>query len=86
MPSALPFDNFSQFESLQLSIKVSSDVQGEIKVILRDSEGAYGAWLTQGFLNDNWLTLTLPLLKPTLQSNPELNLGHIIQVQVGFQT
>ena len=76
---------FNNFSSLQLPIKVSNDVCGSIKVILRDSKGCWNAWLTQDFKKSEWLTLTLPLSKPSLESALPFNLSDVIQFEVGFQ-
>ena len=71
--------------NLQLPVKVSNDVPGEIKVILRDSNGGWNAWLIDNFVKDEWLTLTLPLSNPTLKSTLPFNLHDVIKFEVGFQ-
>jgi len=77
--------DFAQFDYLHLWIKVSSDVVGEIKVILRGDNATWAAWLIQDFPKNEWFSPTLKLTKPNLESNPALDLNNVRQIDIGFQ-
>ena len=75
----------TQFDSLQVPLKVSDDVLGEVKLILYDPNGSYAAWLIQNFPKNQWFTMTVPLTEPTLESTTPIDLGNVSQIKIGFQ-
>jgi hypothetical protein len=75
----------TQFDSLQVPLKVSDDVQGEVKFILYGPNGSWEAWLIQNFPKNQWFTMTVPLTEPTLESTTPLDLGNVSQIKIGFQ-
>ena len=77
--------DFTKFDYLHLWIEVSSDINGEVKVILRGDNGTYAMWLIQNFPKNEWFPLTLQLTNPTLESTPQLDLSATKQVEFGFQ-
>lgn len=77
--------NLTQFDGLNVFMKVSDDTDGELKFIIRDSYGAWTAWLISDFPKNEWFTLTLPLAEPTLKSSFQLDLSEIRILDVGFQ-
>jgi hypothetical protein len=77
--------DFTPFDYLQLWIKTSSDVDGELKVILRGDNNTWAAWLVQIFPKNEWFPLTLRLTEPNLESTTKLNLSTVRQIDVGFQ-
>jgi len=77
--------NFTRFDYLQLWIKVSDDIDGEVKFILYDSSGNWVAWLSKSFPKNEWVTLTLPLATPDLESSTKLNFSDVRQIDMGFQ-
>jgi hypothetical protein len=77
--------DFTHFDYLQLWVKVSSDVDGEVKVILRGDNNTWAAWLIQNFSKNEWFPLALQLTKPNLESTTQLDLSAIRRVDIDFQ-
>ena len=77
--------DFTQFDCLQLWIRVSDDIDGEVKVVLIGEAETWIAWLIQDFPKNEWFTLTLPLTTPDLESSIKLDLSDIRRIAIGFQ-
>jgi len=78
--------NFSDYDSLQLWVKVPKEMNDILKIILRGDGGTWMQWFVSNFPRDKWVKLNLPFDEPTGMSNPTLNLTAIRQFDVGFAT
>jgi hypothetical protein len=77
--------SLSKFDEIELTLKVSKDINGEIKFILRDDIGSYSAWLIEDFPKDQWYKQKLSLSNPTLESKTKVDLSNVTEVDIGFQ-
>ncbi len=77
--------NFAQLENLEIPLFVSENVQGQLKIILRDNNNNWACWIVTDFSRNQWFSQLIPIGKATLESPLPLNLSEICRIDIGFQ-